>query len=115
MEFTLVGRFGRARENDLNVYEIVYHTLMCYCFPMRRELTNQVCVCGLHLSASRERVYLSLDDLSSRWKVTPGWVYKNHKRIGLPSIKPGGQLLRFPVECLAAWESANTHIWAQPN
>lgn len=62
------------------------------------------CVCGLHDVTCPDREYLTLQELASRWKVSPGWIYKNRKRIGIPSIKPGGQVLRFPLDCLLAWE-----------
>lgn len=72
---------------------------------MNQKPTYQPCVCGLHPRAAENLVFLTLDDLSSRWKVSTNWVYKNHKRIGLPAIKPGGQKLRFPLDCLVAWEA----------
>lgn len=66
---------------------------------------NELCVCGRHVKRPDSTVFLSRDELSSRWKVSAGWIYKNHKRLGLPAIKLGGQKLRFPLDCLLAWES----------
>lgn len=72
---------------------------------MQSKSVRRTCACGLHVGVQEERAYLTLEDLSSRWKVNVNWVYKNHRRIGLVAMKPGGQKLRFPLDCLIAWES----------
>lgn len=50
--------------------------------------------------------YLTLHDLAMRWRTTGKWIYNNHRRLRVPSLKLGRQL-RFRRDFIEQWERQN--------
>lgn len=51
-------------------------------------------------------MFLTVPDLSERWKKSDKWIYSNYRRIGLRVLLVGQQL-RFPLEEVEAWEQSH--------
>lgn len=51
-------------------------------------------------------VFLTVEELSNRWKKSVQWIYSNYRRIGL-KVLPVGQQLRFPLEEVESWEQSH--------
>jgi hypothetical protein len=51
-------------------------------------------------------VFLTVEELSDRWKKSVQWIYSNYRRIGL-KVLPVGQQLRFPLEEVESWEQSH--------
>ena len=50
--------------------------------------------------------YLTLQDLAIRWRTNEKWIYSNHRRLRIPSLKLGRQL-RFRRDFIERWERQN--------
>lgn len=47
--------------------------------------------------------FLTIEELSKRWKVATHWLYANHRVLGIPTLHIGRRL-RFPLKGIEEWE-----------